>query len=181
MATDSIASAKSSLAAISPNGWWAFGVALAAVAVDQLTKAFILYGLHLELGESVRLLPILSLTGVDNPGVTFGLLRADNPISLALLSLFAVAVVIVLAFLARRADRRLTAIGYGLIMGGALGNNLIDRVRLGHVTDFIDVSGLGFFPWVFNVADACIDIGVAVLLIDTFWTPPKPAPPKGEP
>jgi signal peptidase II len=52
-------------------------------------------------------------------------------------------------------------------MGGAVGNNLIDRLRLGHVADFIDVSGLGFFPWVFNVADSAISIGVALLILDS--------------
>jgi signal peptidase II len=59
-------------------------------------------------------------------------------------------------------------------MGGALGNNLIDRIRLGRVADFLDFSGLHFFPWVFNVADSCITIGVVLLIVDTVLTPTPP-------
>ena len=52
-------------------------------------------------------------------------------------------------------------------MGGAIGNNLIDRIRFGAVADFLDFSGL-YFPWVFNVADSAITAGVIVLLVDSF-------------
>jgi signal peptidase II len=76
-------------------------------------------------------------------------------------------VVVALALWTRKAERPLTAAGLGLVMGGAIGNNLVDRLRFGRVADFIDVSGLGFFPWVFNVADAAITIGVAILLLDS--------------
>jgi signal peptidase II len=61
-------------------------------------------------------------------------------------------------------------------MGGAIGNNLIDRVRLGMVADFLDFSGLGF-KWVFNVADAAINVGIAVLLLDIFLQARQPAAP----
>lgn len=169
-------SAAAKLPAVTANGWLAFGAAAAIVAIDQISKAWILYGLQLHPGESVRLLPVLSLTGVQNLGVTFGMLRADTPLGRGLLSLFALGVVTFLALWARRAERRLTAVALGLIMGGAIGNNLIDRIRLGHVTDFVDVSGLGFFPWVFNLADAFIDIGIALLLIETLWPQPKAEP-----
>ena len=60
------------------------------------------------------------------------------------------------------------ALGLALILGGALGN-LWDRVTLGHVVDFLDFSGL-YFPWVFNVADASINIGIALLLFDAWRT-----------
>lgn len=155
--------------AVSANGWLAFAVALVVVLVDQGSKAWIVHGLHLHLYESIRLLPVLSLTGVHNIGVTFGMLRADTVAGRSMLSLFALAVVVVLALWGRRAERRLMAVAFGLVIGGAIGNNLIDRVRLGYVIDFIDVSGLGFFPWVFNVADVCIDVGVGLLAIDALW------------
>ena len=79
---------------------------------------------------------------------------------------FSLVVVLGIAWYVRNAQRKLTAVALGLVMGGALGNNLIDRIRLGHVADFLDFSGLGFFPWVFNVADSCITCGavLAVLL-----------------
>jgi signal peptidase II len=71
-----------------------------------------------------------------------------------------------LAWWALRADRRLLITAIGLVMGGALGN-VIDRVRFGYVVDFIDFSGTGVFPWVFNVADSAITVGVVLLIIDS--------------
>ena len=75
------------------------------------------------------------------------------------------AVVIGLAAWVRRGVRPLTALAIGLVMGGAIGNNVIDRVRWGAVADFLDFSGLGF-KWVFNVADSAITVGVALLLLE---------------
>jgi signal peptidase II len=64
-------------------------------------------------------------------------------------------------------------VALGLIIGGAIGI-AIDRARFGAVADFIDVSALGFFPWVFNIADSAITIGVVLMLMDSFRreTPP---------
>ena len=162
---------------ITRNGWVAYGVAASAVLLDQLSKAWVLSGLHLPERFSLPVVPpLLRLTMVWNPGVSFGLLRADNSFGRAVLVLFAVIVVGVLAVWARKAERRITAVALGLIMGGALGNNLIDRLRFGRVADFIDVSGIGFFPWVFNVADSCITVGVILLLMDTLRPQPTAAP-----
>ncbi len=84
------------------------------------------------------------------------------------------AVVVALAFWVRRADKWFTGLAIGLIMGGAFGN-LIDRARIGSVIDFVDVQAL-HFPWVFNVADSAITIGIVLLMIESFFTPrPKPA------
>lgn len=160
---------------ITANGQLALLVALAAVALDQLSKFWILYGLNLPEKFTVPVLPpLLRFTMVWNPGVTFGLFRADNPISRAAISLVALAVIIALAGWARTAERRLTGVALGLIMGGAIGNNLLDRVRMGHVADFIDATGIGFFPWVFNVADILIDLGIGLLVIDLLRPTPKP-------
>jgi signal peptidase II len=63
-------------------------------------------------------------------------------------------------------------VSLGLVIGGALGN-LIDRVRFGAVVDFLDFSGL-WFPWVFNVADSAITVGVILLLLDSVLAPDKP-------
>ena len=157
---------------ITPNGWLAYGVALCAVALDQLSKAWILTGLHLPERFSVPVVPpIFRLTMVWNSGVSFHLFAANNTFGRMVLVLFAVAVVAVLGFWARKAERRITAVALGLVMGGALGNNLIDRLRFGQVVDFLDFSGIGFFPWVFNVADSCITVGVILLLIDTVRSP----------
>ena len=70
-----------------------------------------------------------------------------------------------LAFWAMKSERRLLTTALGLVMGGALGN-VIDRIRFGYVVDFVDLSGTGVFPWVFNVADSAITIGVVLLVLD---------------
>jgi signal peptidase II len=156
---------------VTPNGWLAYGIAAVAVVLDQLSKFWVLYAFDLPEKFSVPVVPpIFNLTMVWNPGVSFGLLRADTMFGRLLLTLFAVVVVGVLAGWARKVDRRLTAAALGLVMGGAVGNNLIDRIRLGRVADFLDFSGL-HFPWVFNVADSCISIGVVLLIADTLLTP----------
>ncbi len=144
-----------------------YGVALATVLADQLSKFAILRIIDLPERGPINLLPVLSLTMVWNPGVSFGLLRSEGVVGRLALAGFALAVVTALAWWTRRTPRVLTAVGLGLVMGGAVGNNLVDRLRFGRVADFIDVSGLGFFPWVFNVADSAITVGVAILLVDS--------------
>ena len=148
-------------------GLMAYAIALAVIALDQLVKFWVLSGIQLQDRGPVHLLPIFQLTMVWNPGVSFGLLRADTPTGRWILVAFAAAVVAALAWWARRAQRPLTGVALGLVMGGAIGNNLIDRVRFGAVADFLDFHAL-FFPWVFNVADSAISIGVVLLLLDAF-------------
>ena len=146
--------------------WAAYAFAAAVIVLDQITKAWMLYGLHIrEVGQIRVLEPIFNLTFVLNRGVSFGLLTGGET-GRWLLTVFSVAVAGLLAFWATRADRRLLITAIGLIMGGALGN-VIDRIRFGGVVDFLDFSGL-YFPWVFNVADSAISIGVVLLVVDSF-------------
>ena len=65
-----------------------------------------------------------------------------------------------------REKARGDVIALAMILGGALGN-ILDRVRFGYVVDFIDFSGTGVFPWVFNVADSAITVGVVLLILDS--------------
>jgi signal peptidase II len=148
-------------------GLVAYAIAAAVVVLDQLVKFWVLGVVQLQDKGSIHLLPIFQLTMVWNPGVSFGLLRADSPSGRWILVASAVAIVVALALWARRLDRSLTAVALGLVIGGAVGNNLIDRVRFGAVADFLDFHGL-FFPWVFNVADSAICVGVGLLLLDSF-------------
>lgn len=144
-----------------------YGLLAAALvlAADQASKWWILNGLHLpELG-SVALLPVLNLTMVWNQGVTFGLFHQDSAYGPWLLAAIALAVVIGLALWMRRADRGLVACALGAIAGGAVGN-IIDRIRFGAVVDFIHAHAFGWSWYVFNVADAAIVCGVAVLILD---------------
>ncbi len=152
--------------AVSRFGLLAYAIALAVLALDQLSKFWVLTVLDLSHRPPLPILPFFRLTFVDNPGVSFDLLRADTDVGRWLLVAFALAVVAALAVWAHRAANLLTAVALGLMMGGAVGNNLIDRIRLGAVTDFLDFSPI--FPWVFNVADSALNIGVALLLIELF-------------
>ena len=149
------------------NGLTALGLlALVVVlAADQASKWWILDGLHLQQLGRVDLLPVLSLTMVWNPGVTFGLFRADGSLGALLLVGVAVVIVAALAVWLRRAESRLVALSLGAIAGGAIGN-VLDRLRFGAVVDFIHVH-VGDWSWyVFNVADAAIVCGVAALVLD---------------
>lgn len=162
--------------AITRWGLFAYILAAAVVVLDQLSKWWVLNGLHLDERGQIGVLPFFRLTMVMNRGVSFGLMRADTPIGRWLLVGAALVVVIALVAWVRKADRPLFATALGLVIGGALGNNLIDRARIGHVVDFLDFSGL-YFPWVFNVADSAITVGVVLLLLDSFIAPqPKTAP-----
>jgi signal peptidase II len=146
-------------------GWIAYGIALAVVVIDQITKAWVLGAL--QPGDSVAVLPFFHITLVWNPGITFGMLAAGGA-TRWLLVLFAAAAVTAAVIWARSLTKLLPATALGLIIGGAIGNNIIDRVRWGRVTDFLDFSGLAF-PWVFNVADTAIDVGVALLLVEILF------------
>ncbi len=166
-----------------------FGLTISAIVfvLDQVTKYIILEVLNfspvgcLQGGYGCRfieLTPFFDLQMVWNPGVSFGLLRADA--DLARWGLVALSFVISGVFLwwLRGAERKMTAVALGLVIGGALGN-VVDRIRFGKVADFLDFNGL-WFPWVFNVADAAITVGAIVLAADMlFFTETEPG--KGTP
>ena len=143
----------------------AYSLALAVLVGDQLSKMWFLSQGFLE-GESRQVFGPFSLTMVWNKGVSFGLFRAEVDWIRWALTIFSLGVAITIAFWARKVQRPLLGWAFGLIMGGAVGN-MIDRVRFGAVADFLDFTDL-MFPWVFNVADSAISIGVVLLLIDTF-------------
>jgi signal peptidase II len=145
----------------------AYGFAAAIVVLDQISKAWILYGLSLrEVGRIEVLPPVFNLSYVLNDGVSFGLFGGGS--ARWLLSLFSIVVAAALGWWARTADRRLLSAAIGLVMGGAIGN-VIDRIRFGGVVDFIDFSG-AYFPWVFNIADSAISIGVILLIVDSLMS-----------
>jgi signal peptidase II len=151
----------------------AYALAAAIIVVDQISKAWIL-SLGLVVGHPLEVLPFFNLTLVHNRGVSFGLFQSPEGQeairwTLAAFSLIVAAGLIVWV---RKAHKALTAVAIGMIIGGAIGN-LIDRVRFGAVIDFLDFSAL-HFPWVFNVADSGITIGVILLLAETLLTPDKP-------
>lgn len=150
---------------------WAGMLAAVVVILDQISKAVVTD--RIEPGELVHVLGPLDFTVTHNDGVAFGLAGGGGII---VILLAAVALVALGAFIASAPESNLTWISGGLILGGAAGN-LIDRVRLGHVTDFI------LFPsWpAFNLADCAITVGVVMLAIalitgSTDGEPGKPGP-----
>ena len=143
----------------------AYGFAILIIVVDQLTKAWVMSSLDLrEVGQVAVWPPIFNFTWVENRGVSFGLFGDGS--ARWMLSAFSVIVAGILGWWALKADRRLLVSAIGLIMGGAIGN-VIDRIRFGFVVDFLDFSGTSVFPWVFNVADSAITIGVILLVLDS--------------
>jgi signal peptidase II len=129
-------------------------VAGAAVVADQLTKQVV--GRTLTLGESVDIVGPFSIHHVQNSGIAFGLFGSRTSIVIAVT---AVAVGAMLLFFARSGRRHpVLPVALGLVLGGSLAN-LIDRVRLGHVTDFLDLDA---WP-AFNLADTFIVVGVAII------------------
>lgn len=151
------------------NRYFRIGLIAAAIValVDQATKYWILHVVRLpELGK-IEISGIFDLTFVRNFGASFGML-AGGMGSRIFLSLIAAGVSVGLAIWLGRLNRPVAVAGVSFIIGGALGN-LYDRVSYGYVVDFLDFSGLNF-PWVFNVADAAINVGVACLLLDAWQT-----------
>ena len=150
--------------AMSKLGLFAYVLAALVVALDQASKHWILHVFELPLRVTVPVAGPFHLTMVWNRGVSFGLLRADADLTRWALAAFSIIVAIFLAVWVRRSTRALSATALGLVIGGAIGN-VVDRIRFGAVADFIDVSRL-WFPWIFNVADAAITVGIALLLLD---------------
>jgi len=136
--------------------WLALGaVAAAAIAADQATKAIV--ARELALGEEVNVVGPLSIHHVENSGIAFGLFSTATA---GVIVLTGVAVTWMILFFARSGGRHpILPVALGLLVGGSV-SNLVDRVRLGHVTDFLDFR---FWP-AFNLADSFIVAGVAVLI-----------------
>jgi signal peptidase II len=148
-------------------------LAFVVVGADQALKYWVLEVFDLPSRTTAQVIGPFWLTMVWNRGVSFGVLNTDADWTRWALAAFALAVAGALAVWALRVRHVVLALAIGFIMGGALGN-LIDRVRLGAVTDFLDFSRL-HFPWVFNLADSAINVGAVLLLWDLFLAPRKRA------
>jgi signal peptidase II len=148
---------------------YSFQLAVAGLIVvaDQLTKLVIRR--EFELYDSAAVIPnLFSLTRIHNTGAAFGLLDGvDLPFKTALLAVVSVAALAGLVMFAVSLPElhRLARVGVALVVGGAAGN-LIDRVWLGYVVDFVDVYWGGWHFWAFNVADSAITVGMALIILD---------------
>jgi signal peptidase II len=155
-------------------------VMAATVLLDQGTKAIVVRSLDLH--QYVPLVDgLMSLSHVRNRGAAFGLLSDwEVPYQSALLAVLSLAALLAIAFYFMRlpAPARLPRLALALVLGGAIGN-LIDRVRLGYVVDFVHVYWRQHQWPDFNVADSAITVGVTLLVLDVLRSP-GPGPAEGE-
>ena len=148
--------------------------AVAALAIDQASKLWLLNVYELGRRGAVTLTPFFDLVLAWNTGISYGWFQDTGPFGQTILLAIKAVAVLVLAIWMARSGTRLAAIGLGLIIGGAVGNG-IDRVAYGAVVDFallhVQIGGKTYNWYVFNLADVAIVAGVAGLLYDSFVTP----------
>ncbi len=166
-----------------PLSAFGIGIVVAVVVIDQLAKLVV--QARLPEGQAIDVLPILTLLHVRNTGIAFSMF-AGSGIRLVLLTLLITALVVV--FWARsREGGRVAAAGFALIVGGAIGNlidrlttgqsggSLLDRLNTGYVTDFLLLHFGNWTLFVFNLADAALTLGPALLLVVYLWPTTKDA------
>ncbi|MAU22060.1 MAG: signal peptidase II [Martelella sp.] len=147
------------------NARWVCTLIVATLITDQLTKAAALS--LLSQGSSLAVFPGLNLTLGFNEGVSFGLfsdLMAGKPLVMAALT---GTLIVILAIMTFRARYPIEQVGFSLIVGGALGN-VIDRLRQGAVTDFVDLAWQSWRWPTFNAADIAITVGALCILFAAF-------------
>ncbi len=137
-------------------GYLIFAIIL--IAIDQISKAMVLSNLGMG-GSQVVIDGFFSLSVLQNRGIAFGLLQNHLEVVTCVTSAL-MGAILVYVFLNRKTERRGVLISLIMIAAGGIGN-LIDRVRLGYVTDFLDFS---IWNYVFNVADVCVVVGCFVLI-----------------
>ena len=143
-----------------------FGLAAAIIAADQLVKWIVLA--RFAPGEGLAVTPFFNLVLVFNKGAAFSFLAREAGWQTPLLVAFALAAAaIVSVLIVRSPQKNLLCAALASILGGALGN-VIDRLRFGHVVDFLDFHAVGWHFPAFNVADSAITIGAALLILEGF-------------
>ncbi len=171
-ATNALAPVSVAERSLAAGAWqWAglASVAVAAVLADQVTKHIVTRTLRLD--EAVHVAGPLSIHHVQNSGIAFGLFSSATAVVTLVTG---AAVVWMVVFFARSGARHpVLPAALGLLIGGSL-SNLVDRIRLHHVTDFIDIR---WWP-AFNLADSFIVIGVAILLVALVAADRAPRPPR---
>ncbi len=151
-----------------------FLIAMLIFGLDQTVKWLIAGPLAMRRGDTIELLPIFALTRTHNFGVSLGMFTAKSQeMRWGLVVVTALIALAVTVWMLR--EKRLgDIVALGLVLGGAIGN-IRDRVRFGYVLDYADLHFGNFRPFlVFNVADACITIGVLIILARSLFMREKP-------
>ena len=148
------------------HGWRWFALALGIAAADQLTKWLVLT--RFTPGERLEVTGFFNLVLAFNKGAAFSFLAAESGWQAPALALFSlVAAIVVSVMIVRSPGRRLLCMALTLVLGGAVGN-LVDRVRLGYVVDFLDFHAAGWHFAAFNLADSAISVGAVLLILESF-------------
>jgi signal peptidase II len=157
-----------------------FGLSIAVVilALDQITKLLVLYGLELQLGERRIVTPFMDLVLTYNRGISYGLFQQDGEFGRWFLVVVKLGAAALFVFWLMRAESRMVAASLGLLIAGAIGN-AIDRIWAGAVIDFVSLHAMGFYWYVFNLADIAIVAGVLGLLYDAVKGSVTKSPPSG--
>ncbi|KMW60156.1 Lipoprotein signal peptidase [Candidatus Rhodobacter oscarellae] len=143
-------------------------IALAVFLLDQASKYYILYVVHLDTLRFVEVFPpYLNWAMAWNTGINFGLLSGDSPVTKWVLIAVALLVTGWVAWWMTHPHRPMARIFAGLLIGGALGN-VVDRLLYGAVADFLNMSCCGFDnPFSYNVADIAVFAGAIGLIVFT--------------
>jgi signal peptidase II len=139
---------------------------IATFVLDQASKLWLFFVVDIARTQPIRVTPFFELILVWNRGISYGLFQQNSELGRWLLIVFSILAAIGLSVWAWRTGERLLSLALGLIVGGALGN-VVDRLLYGAVLDFAHLFWGGFSWYVFNIADAAIVAGVALLLYDS--------------
>ena len=149
---------------------------LAVVALDRAAKALVLSDFSATAATPAPLTPFLDLTLRWNRGISFSLFAQESATGRWLLLTLTLAVTALIAVWLWRTRTALVGLALGLIIGGAIGNGY-DRLVYGAVVDFLDLHAFGRHFFVFNIADAAINVGVVLLIVDGLLGAARPAAP----
>jgi signal peptidase II len=136
---------------------------------DQAIKYAMIGPLALNSREQIHIIPFFDFTWATNYGVSLGFLEANSEAQRWMLVALTGAIALIVTIWMWREKLRGEILALSLVLGGALGN-IVDRVRYGYVVDYADLHFGTFRPFqIFNFADACITMGVLILLARAFW------------
>ncbi len=143
-------------------------IAAVIVIADQITKY--VASAELKMYEAIAVMPMFNFTLMHNEGAAFSFLSDAGGWQRWFFTAISLIVSIVLVFWIRslKPEEKFQALAFSFILGGAIGN-LIDRVRLGYVVDFIDIYYNAYHWPAFNIADSAITVGVVILIVDTIF------------
>jgi len=145
--------------------------AIIVIIADQITKFWIIDKIMLP-PRIITINEYFNIVLTWNNGISFGLFNNDNKINALVISSIAIVIILFLIRLLSKAETKKLNIGFGLIIGGAVGN-IVDRSIYGAVMDFLDLH-IGTYHWpAFNIADSSITIGAIILIVDSLFSQKK--------